>query len=253
MKRIFPAVAALALSASAAFAQDAQPASTAPDLKDSKAKVSYLIGTNIGRQMKSDGMDLDLEIFVAGMRDAIAGAKSKLSDEEAQAVIAEFQAQQMAKQKEQMNAAAKQQLEGNAELKAQYEKNTAEGKAFLEANGKKEGITTLPSGIQYKVLKSGDGTGRNPAATDTVTTHYKGTLLDGKVFDSSYDRGQPASFPLNGVISGWTEVLQKMKPGDKWEVYIPGEHAYGIRGTGDGTIGPNALLTFEIELIGIAE
>lgn len=251
MKCIVSAAVALILTASAAYAQ--APAGTAPELKDTKAKVSYLIGMNIGRQMKADGMDLELEVFLAGMKDAIAGATSKLSDAEAQAVIAEFQAQQMAKQKEEMNAAAKQQLESNAGLKAQYEKNTADAKAFLEANGKKEGVTTLPSGIQYKVIKSGDGTGANPKVTDTVTTHYKGTLLDGKVFDSSYDRGQPASFPLNGVISGWTEVLQKMKPGDKWEVYIPGEHAYGMRGTGDGSIGPNALLTFEIELIGIGQ
>ena len=250
MKRLFSAaVVALVLSGSAS-AQEA-PASTAPELKDLKSKVSYLIGMNIGRQMKNDGMDLDLSIFSAGMKDAIAGAKPALSEAEMQAVIAEFGAQQEAKQREMANAAAKQQLEGNADLKKQYEKNTAEATAFLAANGKKEGITTLPSGIQYKVIKSGNGTGTSPKVTDTVTTHYKGTLLDGKTFDSSYERGQPASFPLNGVIPGWTEVLQKMKPGDKWEVYIPGEHAYGLRGTGDGDIGPNALLTFEIELIAV--
>jgi len=251
MKRILPLVAVAALVCGTARAQ--APASVTPDqLKDLKSKISYLIGTNIGRQMQRDGMDLDMNLFSAGMKDALAGAKPVLSDAEMQAAIAEFSAQQEKKEREMANVAAKQALDQDPAQKAKYEKNTAEAAAFMAANQKKSGVTTLPSGIQYEVLtKSPNQEAASPKATDTVTTHYKGTLLDGTQFDSSYDRGQPASFPLNGVIPGWTEILQKMKPGDKWKVYIPGELAYGLRGTPDGQIGPNALLTFEIELIAI--
>ncbi|MCE9605948.1 MAG: FKBP-type peptidyl-prolyl cis-trans isomerase [Planctomycetia bacterium] len=240
MKRIHTvAVACLALIGSTAvlvLAQEpAAPASTAPQLPDLKSKVSYIIGQNMGKQMAKDKMEIDMATFTAGLKDGLAGAKSALSDAEMQAVIKEF--------------SEAQQLKENAQLKEQSEKNNAEGAAFLAANGKKEGVKTLESGVQYKVVK--EGTGATPKLTDTVTTHYKGTLLDGKVFDSSYERGQPATFPVNGVIPGWTEILQKMKVGDKWEIYIPGSRAYGLRGTPDGSIGPNALLTFEIELIAV--
>ena len=134
--------------------------------------------------------------------------------------------------------AAKQNAEGG--------KNLKEGEAFLDENKKKEGVTTLPSGLQYKVLKS--GAGKTPKATDKVTTHYRGTLIDGTVFDSSYDRGEPTTFPVGGVIRGWTEALQLMKEGDKWQLYVPAQLGYGERGAG-GKIGPNTTLLFEIELL----
>lgn len=219
----------------AAPAAGDKPASSAPPLTDLKLKISYIIGQNMGRQMARDKMEIDMTTFMAGMKDGVGGAKSALSDAEMQAAITEFTEAQRVKE--------------NAAKTAQAEKNKTEGAAFLAANGKKEGVTTLESGVQYKVLKA--GTGVTPKATDSVTTHYKGTLLDGTVFDSSYERGQPATFPVGGVIAGWTEVLQKMKVGDKWEIYIPGDKAYGARGTPDGSIGPNAVLTFEIELIAV--
>lgn len=261
MKRIVTAaVVCSALIGSTAVAQNpaappaaaqpavAQPASSAPALPDLKSKVSYLIGQNMGRQMARDGMEIDPAVFVAGLKDGIAGAKSALSDAEMQAAITEFSAIQEAKEKAKADAAQLKMLESNPELKAKHDKNTAEATAFLAANGKKEGVTTLPSGVQYKVIKA--GTGPSPKLTDTVTTHYTGKLLDGKVFDSSVERGQPAMFPVNRVIPGWTEILQKMKVGDKWEIYVPGDRAYGLRGSGPD-IGPNALLTFEIELIAV--
>lgn len=245
MKRIITAAAFSALvglSVAQVSAQQAEPAPAAgapaagaPALTDLKLKISYIIGQNMGRQMARDKMELDMATFMAGMKDGIAGSKSALSDAEMQAAITEFTEAQRVKQ--------------NAAKAAQADKNKAEGSAFLAANGKKEGVTTLESGVQYKVLKA--GTGVTPKLTDSVTTHYKGTLLDGSVFDSSYERGQPATFPVNGVIAGWTEVLQKMKVGDKWEIYVPGDKAYGPRGTPDGSIGPNAVLTFEIELIAV--
>jgi FKBP-type peptidyl-prolyl cis-trans isomerase len=139
-------------------------------------------------------------------------------------------------------------LAANPELKALADKNAAEGKAFLAENGKKEGVVTLPSGLQYKVLTA--GTGASPKAADTVQTHYSGKLLDGTVFDSSYDRGTPATFGVDQVIAGWTEALQKMKAGDKWEVYIPGDLAYGLRGS-PPKIGPNSTLIFTVELIAV--
>jgi FKBP-type peptidyl-prolyl cis-trans isomerase FklB len=246
MKRIITAAAFSALvGLSIAQVSAQQPAGAPPATQpaaggaagfpDLKTKISYIIGQNMGRQMARDKMELDMTTFMAGMKDGIAGTKSALSDAEMQAAIAEFTEAQQVKQ--------------NAAKAAQGDKNKAEGAAFLAANGKKEGVTTLPSGVQYKVLKA--GTGVTPKLTDSVTTHYKGTLLDGSTFDSSYERGQPATFPVNGVIAGWTEVLQKMKVGDKWEIYVPGDKAYGPRGTPDGSIGPNAVLTFEIELIAV--
>jgi len=218
-----------------------QPASSAPALPDLKTKVSYLIGLNIGRDMASKGVEVDSAALAAGVKDAAVNAKPALSDEEMRSAFMEFNT--MLKEKEGLKALAQ-----NPEMKAQYEKNTADAAAFLAENAKKEGVKTLPSGVQYKVVK--EGSGATPKVTDTVTTHYKGTLLDGKVFDSSYDRGQPASFGVGEVIAGWTEALQKMKVGDKWILYIPGKSAYGVMGR-PGSIPPNALLTFEIELIAV--
>lgn len=236
MARTFAVVAALSFSAATLFAQE--PAAAPKSLKE---RVSYVVGLRIGQQMKGDEMDVDPDTVMRGFRDAMAGVKPALTEEEMDATFREFQKAMMAKE-------AAKALEANPELKAMAEKNAAEGKTYLEANAKKEGVTTLPSGLQYKVLKAGAGT--SPKVTDTVQTHYKGTLLDGRVFDSSYDRGQPAVFGVGQVIAGWTEALQKMKTGDKWELYIPSDLAYGLRGS-PPAIGPNSTLVFEVELIAI--
>jgi FKBP-type peptidyl-prolyl cis-trans isomerase FklB len=206
----------------------------APALKTEKDKVSYLIGYQIGSNFKRDGIEVDTAILLSALKEAIAGTTSTLSQEESQKVMENLQTGLRAK------AEAKQKSEGEANLKA--------GKAYLATNAKKPGWKTLPSGLQYKIVK--EGSGATPKETDTVKTNYKGTLLDGTEFDSSYKRGQPATFPVNGVIKGWTEALQLMKPGSKWELAIPSDLAYGDRGAG-GTIGPNATLLFDVELIGI--
>jgi FKBP-type peptidyl-prolyl cis-trans isomerase FklB len=198
-------------------------------LKNQKDKVSYIIGTEIGKNFKKQSVDIDPDVLTRGIKDAISGGKSLLTEQEIQETMAAFQKEMMAK------------LE---------EKNKKEGEAFLTENKKKEGVKTLPSGLQYKVIKA--GTGKKPKINDTVTTHYRGTLIDGTEFDSSYRRGQPASFPVSGVIPGWTEALQLMGEGAKWQLFIPPNLAYGERGMG-GVIGPNATLIFEIELISIQE
>lgn len=227
MKAITTAALALGLLAGSAFAAD-----TKMTLKDNKDKVSYSIGLNIAKSMKQEGLDINPDALAAAMKDVFAGAKPQLSEEEVQAVMQEFQKDMMAKR-------AKGQQEGLA-------KNKAEGEKFLADNKKKEGIKTTASGLQYKVIK--DGTGKTPKATDTVSTHYRGTLISGKEFDSSYKRGEPAEFPVNGVIKGWTEALQLMKEGSKWQLFIPSELAYGERGAGQD-IGPNSTLIFDIELL----
>lgn len=204
------------------------------NLTDTRMKASYIIGTNIGGQMKSDGLNLDLNALMRGIQDGLAGAKPALTPEEIQAAMQAFQAEVQANQAKMAAAAG--------------DTNTKEGAAYLAANKAKPGVQTTPSGLQYEVLKQ--GTGATPKATDQVTTHYRGTLINGKVFDSSYDRGQPATFPVNGVIKGWTEALQLMKVGDKWRLHVPAELAYGARGAGQD-IGPNAVLIFEVELLGI--
>ncbi len=160
--------------------------------------------------------------------------KTTLSEAERKETLDNFRKEMMAKME------SKQKTDGG--------KNLKEGEAFLAANAKKEAVTTLPSGLQYKVLKSGKG--KSPKATDTVKVHYHGTLLDGTVFDSSVERGEPATFPVNGVIPGWVEALQIMKEGDKWQLTIPPKLAYGERGAG-GKIGPNSVLVFDVELLSI--
>lgn len=236
MFRMYSVVAFVAIFAGTATAQDA-----APQLKTLKERVSYLVGQSMGERLKNDQMDVDQDILIRGLRDALSGAKPVMTEEEMAATVREFSAQQMKKDAEAAMAA-------NPELKAQAEKNGAAGAAFLTENGKKEGVVTLPSGLQYKVLTP--GTGATPKINDTVQVHYSGKLLDGTVFDSSYERGQPAVFGVDQVIAGWTEALQKMKAGDKWEVYIPGELAYGLRGS-PPKIGPNSLLIFTVELINV--
>lgn len=205
------------------------------ELKDQKQKISYAIGMDIGSNLKRQDIDVDPKILGAGIADALSG-KLQLTEAEAKQVINEFRTQMMSKME------SKQKEAGDKNLKA--------GEDFLAANAKKEGVKTTASGLQYKVLKAGDGKGKTPKPTDTVKVHYHGTLIDGTVFDSSVDRGQPATFPVNGVIAGWTEVLQLMKEGDKWQVYIPSKLAYGERGAG-GQIGPNSALIFDVELLSV--
>jgi FKBP-type peptidyl-prolyl cis-trans isomerase FklB len=203
-------------------------------LKTAKDKVSYGIGMNIGKNLRKDAVDVDADLLAKGLKDAFSGGKTLMSDEEYRATMAAFQKDLMEKQAEASKKAA--------------EKNKKEGEEFLAANGKKEGVVTLQSGLQYKVLKS--GTGKTPGSADKVETHYRGTLIDGTEFDSSYKRGQTVTFPVNGVIPGWTEALQKMKEGDKWQLFVPPSLAYGERGAGR-EIGPNSTLVFEVELIAV--
>jgi len=197
-------------------------------------KVSYIFGLNVGRQFKQDGIELDIDSLILALEDVKQEREFRLTDEQIQQTMTEFQAAQQAKQK--------------AALDKITEDNKKQGEAFLAENGAKEGVVTTESGLQYREVTNGEGD--NPKAEDTVTVHYKGTLIDGTVFDSSYDRGEPVSFPLSGVIPGWTEALQLMQVGDKWELAIPSELAYGPGGTGR-EIGPYATLIFEVELLKI--
>jgi FKBP-type peptidyl-prolyl cis-trans isomerase len=202
-------------------------------LKTPKDKLSYIIGVQIGTDLKSQSVDVDPVIVNRGLQDSISGKALLIGDQEAKEIIAAYQKERAGKMAE--------------EKKKLGEKNKVEGTAFLTENKKKEGVKTLPSGLQYKVIK--EGTGKTPKATDTVVTQYKGTLIDGKEFDSSYKRGEPATFPVNGVIRGWTEALQLMKEGSTWQLVVPPELAYGDQGA--GPIGPNATLIFEVELVSV--
>src|SRR5213083_3268715 len=204
-----------------------QEKSQSPQLKDQKDKVSYSIGMNIGFNLSKQKVDVNPDVLAAGIKDAIAG-KPQLTQEQVKDVMAQFE-KDMEQKQEQAG-----------------EKNKTEGAKFLEDNKKKPGVKTTASGLEYKVEK--EGTGAQPKPTDMVTVNYRGTLIDGTEFDSSYKRGQPATFPVNGVIKGWTEGLQLMKPGAKWQLFIPSELAYGERGSGQ-MIGPNATLIFDVELV----
>ena len=219
-------------------------ADPAPALKDQKDKVSYSIGMDIGRNIKGQNLDLNVDALAAGIRDAIGGGKTALTDEEAKEVMMAYRNEMQAKRQ--------------SMAKEQGDKNKKDGETFLAENQKKEGVKThtvkLPSGtnavLQYKVLTA--GTGPKPSTNDTVITHYRGTLIDGTEFDSSYKRGEPATFPVTGVIKGWTEALLLMPVGSKWQLFIPSDLAYGERGAGR-QIGPNATLIFDIELVGIQD
>ena len=202
-------------------------------------KISYIFGLNMGRQFSSQDIDIDTGSFVAGINAAINDTPPTLSEEEIRDTMMAFQQQMQAKQQAQ-------QQEMLAEKEAAASANKEVGAKFLEENAKKEGVVALSSGLQYEVIE--EGTGAKPNATDTVTVHYRGTLIDGTEFDSSYTRGQPATFALNAVIPGWTEGLQLMPEGSKWKLYVPSDLGYGEGGTG-GTIGPNATLVFDIELL----
>jgi FKBP-type peptidyl-prolyl cis-trans isomerase FklB len=205
-----------------------------PTLTTEKDKVSYIIGTDIAKNLKKQGIDIDPELLFKGLKDAFTDQKLLLSDEEIQQVMSAFQQKMMAQQSKKAGELA--------------EKNQKEGEAFLAANKKKDSVITLPSGLQYKVIA--EGAGKMPTLNDTVTTNYRGTLIDGTEFDNSYKRGEPATFPVSGVIPGWTEALQHMKVGAKWQLFVPSNLGYGERGAGQ-TIGPNATLIFEVELLSI--
>ncbi len=209
-------------------------------LKTQKDKFSYALGMNTGKRMadslNKQSVPFDPAILTRGLKDALAGGKTLLTDEEAQAVLTDVQKEMHEKQQAKMQAA------GAA--------NKKEGTDFLAANKSKEGIVTLPSGLQYKILT--EGKGPKPTASDSVVCNYRGTLINGTEFDSSYKRGQPATFPVGGVIKGWTEALQLMPVGSKWQLFIPSDLAYGERGAG-ADIGPDATLIFEVELLSIED
>jgi FKBP-type peptidyl-prolyl cis-trans isomerase FklB len=227
MKTSLLIVAAFVVVSPLAWAADAQ-------LKDQKDKVSYSIGLDIGTTLKRQLIDVNEQLLSNGIQDGLSGKKPLLTDEEVKATMAAFQKDMVAKQ--------------SAAKKAAGEKNAAQGKKFLEENKNKEGVKTTASGLQYKVLK--EGSGPTPKATDTVKVNYRGTTIEGTEFDSSYKRGEPASFPVNRVIKGWTEALQLMKPGSKYQLFVPADLAYGERGAG-ADIGPNAALLFDVELVQI--
>lgn len=201
------------------------------DLKNFQDSVSYAIGINITKNLKDPAMKINFDALLTAMSDQIKGSV-QLKDEVVQKVLMEFNRQMMA--------------EKNKQMEAIKEQNKKEGLAYLEINKKKEGVITLPDGLQYKVLASGNGP--SPKKEDTVKVNYRGKLIDGREFDSSYGRGEPTEFPVDKVIKGWTEALQKMKVGDKWELYIPAELAYGENGAGE-MIKPNSVLIFEVELL----
>jgi len=204
---------------------------TRSTLTTEKQKDSYALGMNVGRDLSRQPIDIDVTPFLQGMRDALEKRKSQLTDDEIKAALAQLQSQATTK--------------AEAENKILGEANLKQGEEFLAGNKTKPGVVALPSGLQYKVITA--GTGPKPTAADTVVCDYRGTLINGKEFDSSYKRGQPASFPVGGVIKGWTEALQMMSVGSKWELFIPPDLAYGARGAGPD-IGPNSTLIFEVEL-----
>ena len=203
------------------------------ELKDQKDKESYSLGYQFGQSLKAQGVDINLEVYKSGIQDALGGKDPTLSKEEMQKTVLELQKRLMAARQ--------------MESKGIAEKNLSEGKAFMEENKKKEGVITLPSGLQYKVLA--EGAGKSPKVADQVTVNYKGMLINGTEFDNSYKRGQPATFKTNGVIKGWTEALQLMKEGSKWQLFIPPQLGYGERGA--GPVPPNSTLIFEVELISV--
>ncbi len=221
-----------------AYAQDTKKNAAAktaavPTGVELKNKASYALGLNISQSLKAQGIEIDAEQFAKGIKDGLSETAPSMTPEEMQAILTAFQKELTTKRAEM--------------AKAESSKNTTAGKAFLAENAKKEGVKTLPSGLQYQVLKQ--GTGPKPTASSNVRTHYRGTLLDGREFDSSYKRGEPAEFPVNGVIQGWTEALQLMPAGSKYKLFIPANLAYGEQAPPGSIIAPNSTLIFEVELL----
>jgi len=225
MKKI---LLAAALAGSTSFALAADSVKTLDSKED---KVSYGLGLVLGKRMSNEFTDMQLDVFVQGLRDAMQGKSQLLTDEEVSKLLSEYQREQQQKQFEKIQKLS--------------DDNKKTGQEFLAANKNKEGIVTLESGLQYKVIKEGKGV--QPGPTDTVKVHYTGSLINGEVFDSSVERGEPVSFPVNGVIAGWTEALQLMPTGSKWQLFIPADLAYGANG--NRSIGPNETLLFDVELL----
>jgi FKBP-type peptidyl-prolyl cis-trans isomerase FklB len=223
----------LAVSIQAAGEDPAEPA---VKLETEMDKVSYVLGSRVGEGFKQGGVEINLELFMQGIKDVLAEREPALSADEGQQVMAEFQKSMMARQQEM--------------LRKEAEANLAEGTAFLDENKTKPGVVVLPSGLQYKVLE--EGTGRMPTATERVKVHYRGTFVNGEEFDSSYKRNEPVEFQVGGVIPGWTEALQLMKEGAKWQLFIPANLAYGERGR-PPRMPPNSTLLFEVELIEVLQ
>jgi len=208
-------------------------AAETPDLKDQTNKESYSLGYQFGQSLKQQGLSINLGAYTAGVQDSLSGTKPRLSQEEVNKTVSDVQSRVMAARQK--------------EWRARAEKNRSDGKAYLDANGKKEGVKTLPSGLQYKVLA--EGKGKTPKATDEATVHYRGAFIDGTEIDNSYKKGNPLTMKVNGVIRGWSEALQLMKEGSTWQLFIPPDLAYGERGT--NRIPPNSTLVFDIELISV--
>jgi FKBP-type peptidyl-prolyl cis-trans isomerase FklB len=205
-----------------------------PGLPTKKDQVSYALGMNVGKGLHRESIDVDPNMIMQGLKDAMSGGKTLMTDDQAQQTMVQLQAEVREQE--------------DAKRKAAAQTNMTKGQAFLAANKTKPGVETLPSGLQYKIIKQ--GTGPKPTLNDIVTCNYKGTLIDGTEFDSSYKRGEPATFPVKGVIKGWTEALQLMPVGSKFELVLPPDLAYGEHGAGQD-IGPNETLVFEVELISI--
>lgn len=230
MKLRFVLVLCMMLAALPALSQEKQDKK---ELKTTKDKESYAIGLDMGKSLKQNEIEVEPDVLYRGIADGLSGAKPVMTEQEIKDTITGLQKNLQVKQE--------------ARLKAEAEKNTKAGEEFLAKNKKKKGVVTLPDGLQYKIIK--EGTGKTPKATDTVTVNYRGTFVDGTEFDSSYKRGQPATFPVSGVIKGWTEALQLMKEGSKWELFIPPDLAYGSQARPG--MPPNSTLIFEVELISV--
>ncbi len=232
MKTLIPALAVLCLLVSPACAAESNAtAAQTDDLQTFEQRLSYIVGANLGRQLAADGLEVDLDVVLKGIKETMTGGEMRLSQEEVQATMEELQSKVQEKQM------------------AQSTVNQEQGQAFLAANGAKDGVVTLDNGLQYKIVT--EASGAMPTATDRVTVHYTGTLVDGTKFDSSRDRGMPTTFGVGQVIPGWTQVLQMMPVGSRWEVYIPSELGYGMQPPPGSQIGPNSTLIFDVELIGI--
>ncbi len=239
MKNLLPLTA---LFVSLGFAAPlAAQTSSAP--KTDKEKLGYALGVDVGQTLKSQPIDFDTPSFLAAVKDTLTGGQMAMTNDQVKEVLTNFSNQMRAKQQDAQSKASA----GNA---AGAEKNKATGTAFLAANKAKPGVQTLPDGLQYKVVT--DGSGPMPKSTDTVTVKYRGTLIDGTEFDASEKHGGTATFPVDGVIKGWTEALQKMKVGSKWQLFIPSELAYGDRAVG-GDIQPGSTLIFDVELVSIGK
>ncbi|MDH7598519.1 MAG: FKBP-type peptidyl-prolyl cis-trans isomerase [Sedimentisphaerales bacterium] len=228
-------LACLIIGQAMALAQQPAGVSANVEFKTQQERLSYAIGCQIGTNLKAQQTEYDIAMLVKGLTDVLKGQTPVLSELEIRQLITQWQQQVQAAQLKQRQELA--------------EKNLAEGKAFLAANAKKEGVKVLPSGLQYKVIK--EGSGKSPTMADRVKVHYRGRFINGTQFDSSYDRGQPAEFPVGAVIKGWTEALQLMKPGSHYEIYIPPDLAYGP--DGNRAIPPNAVLIFDVELLEVTK